>query len=191
MPDSILIALSCLLFLLAAFLAAYIRFKKKQRHGQRRGRRRTKRRRRRAFLCRRGTKVRAIAPTTSEEAPALPASVASVVEAPAATTQLGTVLRSGPRPSETAACILCSKAHLVFAGQSPLRHSTRTSDMGHLLAGATAFDLDRLVVDDDSWPSKPRTTTANPHVCNLQSSHQVAVLLSPAQRWDPQRFCPS
>ena len=49
----------------------------------------------RRVLCRRGTKVRAIAPTTSEEAPALPASVASVVDAPAAgiaPNELGTVV---------------------------------------------------------------------------------------------------
>ena len=49
----------------------------------------------RRVLCRRGTKVRAVAPTTSEEAPALPASVASVVDAPAAgiaPNELGTVV---------------------------------------------------------------------------------------------------
>ena len=49
----------------------------------------------RRVLCRRGTKVRAVAPTTSEEAPALPASVVSVVDAPAAgiaPNELGTVV---------------------------------------------------------------------------------------------------
>ena len=49
----------------------------------------------RRVLCCRGTKVRAVAPTTSEEAPALPASVVSVVDAPAAgiaPNELGTVV---------------------------------------------------------------------------------------------------
>ena len=49
----------------------------------------------RRVLCRRGTKVRAVAPTTSEEAPALPASMVSVVDAPAAgiaPNELGTVV---------------------------------------------------------------------------------------------------
>ena len=49
----------------------------------------------RRVLCCRGTKVRAVAPTTSEEAPALPASVVSVVDAPAAgiaPDELGTVV---------------------------------------------------------------------------------------------------
>ena len=74
---SILIALSCLLFLLAAYVAAYV-------------------------LCRRGTKLRATAPMMSDEAaeqsrdePALPASMVSVVDAPAAGIapgKLGTVV---------------------------------------------------------------------------------------------------
>jgi len=102
---SILIALSCLLFLLAAFLAAYIRFKKKKDETYAAAARRlltswkkedeTYAAAARRVLCRRGTKVRAIAPTTSEEAPALPASVASVVDAPAAgiaPNELGTVV---------------------------------------------------------------------------------------------------
>ena len=47
----------------------------------------------RRVLCRRGTKVRAVAPTTSEEAPALPASVVSVVDAEGiAPNELGTVV---------------------------------------------------------------------------------------------------
>ena len=49
----------------------------------------------RRVLCCRGTKARAVAPTTSEEAPALPASRVSVVDAPAAgiaPNELGTVV---------------------------------------------------------------------------------------------------
>jgi len=84
---SILTALSCLLFLLAAFLAAYVGCKKKEDETYAAAARRV--------LCRRGTKVRAVAPATSEEAPALPASTVSVVDAPAAgiaPNELGTVV---------------------------------------------------------------------------------------------------
>ena len=78
---SILIALSCLLFL----LAAYVRCKKKKDETYAAAARRV--------LCRRGTKVRAVAPTTSEEAPALPASTVRVVDAEGiAPNELGTVV---------------------------------------------------------------------------------------------------
>ena len=87
---SILIALSCLLFL----LAAYVRCKKKKDETYAAAARRV--------LCRRGTKVRATAPMMSDEAaeqsrdePALPASMVSVVDAPAAgiaPNELGTVV---------------------------------------------------------------------------------------------------
>ena len=56
----------------------------------------------RRVLCRRGTKVRAVAPTTSEEAPALPASEVSVVDAPAAGIapgELGTVVSVNQPPA--------------------------------------------------------------------------------------------
>ena len=56
----------------------------------------------RRVLCRRGTKVRAVAPTTSEEAPALPANVVSVVAAPAAGIaqgELGTVVSVNQPPA--------------------------------------------------------------------------------------------
>ena len=76
----ILIALSCLLFLLAAFLAAYVRCKKKKDETYAAAACRV--------LCRRGTKVRAVAPTTSEEAP-----VVRVVDAEGiAPNELGTVV---------------------------------------------------------------------------------------------------
>ena len=84
---SILIALSCLLFL----LAAYVRCKKKKDETYAAAARRV--------LCRRGTKVRAIAPTTPDEAPVLPASMVSVVDAPAAgiaPNELGTVVSAKP-----------------------------------------------------------------------------------------------
>ena len=87
---SILIALSCLLFL----LAAYVRCKKKKDETYAAAARRV--------LCRRGTKLRATAPMMSDEAaeqsrdePALPASMVSVVDAPAAGIapgKLGTVV---------------------------------------------------------------------------------------------------
>ena len=67
--------------------AAYVRCKKKKDETYAAAARR--------LFCRRGTKVRAVAPTTSEEAPALPASVVSVVDAPAAgiaPNELGTVV---------------------------------------------------------------------------------------------------
>ena len=54
----------------------------------------------RRVLCRRGTKVRAVAPTTSEEAPALPASVVSVVDAEGiAPNELGTVVSVNQPPA--------------------------------------------------------------------------------------------
>ena len=56
----------------------------------------------RRVLCRRRTKVRAVAPATSEEAPALPASVVSVVDAPAAgiaPNELGTVVAVNQPPA--------------------------------------------------------------------------------------------
>ena len=106
---SILTALSCLLFLLAAFLAAYVRCKKKKDETYAAAARRlltswkkeaeTYVAAARRVLCRRGTKVRAT--TTPDEAveqsrdePALPASMVSVVEAPAgiAQNELGTVV---------------------------------------------------------------------------------------------------
>ena len=80
---SILTALSCLLFL----LAAYVRCKKKKDETYAAAARRV--------LCHRGTKVRAIAPTTPGEAAVLPASMVSVVDAPAAGIapgELGTVV---------------------------------------------------------------------------------------------------
>ena len=91
---SILTALSCLLFLLAAYVAAYVRCKKKKDETYAAAARRV--------LCRRGTKLRATAPMMSDEAaeqsrdePALPASMVSVVDAPAAgiaPNELGTVV---------------------------------------------------------------------------------------------------
>ena len=96
---SILIALSCLLFL----LAAYVRCKKKKDETYAAAARRlltswkkeaeTYVAAARRVLCRRGTKVRAVAPTTSEDAPALPASTVRVVDAEGiAPNELGTVV---------------------------------------------------------------------------------------------------
>ena len=85
-PTLIIIVL-LVLFVLLAGTGTYVRCKKKKDETYAAAARRV--------LCRRGTKVRAVAPTTSEEAPALPASVASVVDAPAAgiaPNELGTVV---------------------------------------------------------------------------------------------------
>ena len=83
------ITLSVLLPVLFVLLAgaAYVRCKKMEDETYAAAARRV--------LCRRGTKVRAVAPATSEEAPAPPASVVSVVDAPAAgiaPNELGTVV---------------------------------------------------------------------------------------------------
>ena len=76
-----------ILLVLLAGAGAYVRCKKKKDETYAAAARRV--------LCRSGTKVRAIAPTTSDEAPVLLASVVSVVEAPAAGIapgELGTVV---------------------------------------------------------------------------------------------------
>ena len=92
-PTLIIIVLLVLLVLLAG-AGAYVRCKKKKDETYAAAARRV--------LCRRGTKVRSIAPTTIDEAaeqsrdePALPASMVSVVDAPAAgiaPNELGTVV---------------------------------------------------------------------------------------------------
>ena len=82
-PTLIMIILTVLL----AGAGAYVRCKKKKDETYAAAARRV--------LCRRGTKVRAVAPTTSDEAPVLPASMVSVVDAPAAgiaPNELGTVV---------------------------------------------------------------------------------------------------
>ena len=82
-PTLIMIILPVLL----AGAGAYVRCKKKKDETYAAAARRV--------LCCRGTKARAVAPTSSEEAPALPASMVSVVDAPAAgiaPNELGTVV---------------------------------------------------------------------------------------------------
>ena len=83
------ITLSVLLPVLFVLLAgaAYVRCKKMEDETYAAAARRV--------LCRRGTKLRAVAPTTPDEAPVLPASMVSVVDVPAAgiaPNELGTVV---------------------------------------------------------------------------------------------------
>jgi hypothetical protein len=88
-----LIVLLLVLLVLLAGAGAYVRCKKKKDETYAAAARRV--------LCCRGTKTRAVAPATSEEVPALPASMVSVVDAPAAGIapgELGTVVSVKHKP---------------------------------------------------------------------------------------------